>query len=266
MIDEVAQVLADAAAIAIRPRFCCLTAGDVVEKAPGDLVTVADREAEQLISQGLREILDIPVVGEEAVAEDPSRLTALGEAFCWLVDPVDGTSNFVAGRPEYAVMAALLHHGEAVAGWILLPESGQLYMGERGAGAFRDGARIGRLVPPVEIERLRGAAPTKRLTPQEHAELSAAGARFASLGPGALSAGVNYAWILNGDIDFVLYQRSLPWDHAAGALLLSEVGGVSVRPDGTPYRLADGQNARLLNAADPASSQAVQAVLWGGRI
>ncbi|MGW4125293.1 hypothetical protein [Nocardia sp. NPDC004711] len=67
-----------AAETAIVPRFRCLGAGDVTGKGPGDLVTAADREAEQLSSCGLREILDIPGVGEEAVAEDPSLLGAQG--------------------------------------------------------------------------------------------------------------------------------------------------------------------------------------------
>ena len=62
----------------------------------------------------------IPVVGEESTAEDPSRLAALSEQSCWLVDPVDGTSNFVAGRREYAAMVAPLRNGDPVAGWILV--------------------------------------------------------------------------------------------------------------------------------------------------
>ncbi|MGW5228651.1 inositol monophosphatase family protein [Nocardia niigatensis] len=262
MIDEVAQVLVCAAETAILPRFRRLTAGEVTEKGPGDLVTVADREAEQLISRGLREILNIPVVGEEAVAEDPSLLAALGKQACWLVDPIDGTSNFVAGRGEYAVMAALLRSGKPVAGWIILPETGERYVAERGSGAFRSGIRLWRPPPPAEVGQLRGAAPTKRLDDIERARLSEAGKKFAALGPGALSAGVNYTRLLNGDLDFVLYQRSQPWDHAAGALLLSEAGGISLRPDGRPYRPTQSPNNLLLNAADRASWQEVQAVLW----
>ncbi|MEV6100676.1 inositol monophosphatase [Nocardia sp. NPDC051981] len=262
MIDEVTQVLVRAAKEAISPRFRRLAVGDVAEKGPGDLVTVADREAEQLISQGLREILDVPVVGEEAVTDDPFLLTALESPACWLVDPIDGTSNFVAGRSEYAVMAALLRSGEPVAGWIVLPETGQRYVAERGSGSFRDELRIHRPPPPVEVEQLRGAAPTKRLGKKEKARLSEVGKKFAGLGPGFLSAGVNYARLIDGDLDFVLYQRSLPWDHAAGTLILSEAGGNSLRPDGTPYRLAENPANQLLNAANPASWFAARDVLW----
>ncbi|MGV9925497.1 inositol monophosphatase family protein [Nocardia rhamnosiphila] len=262
MIDQVTRVLVEAAEIAIRPRFRRLTTDQIKEKAPKDLVTVADLEAERLISRGLLRILDIPVVGEEATAADPALLSALGERECWLVDPIDGTSNFVSGRQEYAVMVALLRKGAPVAGWILLPESGQVYAGEQGSGAFRDGARIRQLTPPAAVEQMRGAAPTKRLNRQQRAELSKAGALFASLGPGASSAGVNYTQMLDGHLDFVLYQRSMPWDHAGGALLLAEVSGVSVRPDGAPYRIAKRQTGLLLNAANRACCQAVQTTLW----
>ena len=265
MIDEVAQILLEVAETRIRPRFRRLTEGDVEEKAPGDLVTVADREAEYAISCGLQEVLDIPVVGEEAVAESPSLLQALSEKSCWVVDPIDGTSNFVAGRKEYAVMAALLRTGEPVAGWILLPEAGQCYAAERGSGALRDGVRIQWPDPPTAVDRLRGAAPTKRLSQHDRAKLSEAGHQFRSLAPGALSAGVNYTRLLSGELDFALYQRSLPWDHAAGTLLLAEVGGITVRPEGTPYRLTDGRNTLLLNAANPACSHVVQEVFWGRR-
>ncbi|MFI7191567.1 inositol monophosphatase family protein [Nocardia nova] len=262
MIDEVTRVLVNAAELAIKPRFRSLVEGDVTEKAPGDPVTVADREAEQLISKGLREILNIPVVGEEAVADNPSLLAALDGDACWLVDPVDGTSNFVAGHRDYAVMAALVGKGEPVAGWIFLPESDRRYVTQRGSGAFRNGVRLRRPSPPAEIERLRGAAPTKRLDDGGRAHLRAISRRVSSLGTGTLSAGVNYTRLVDGDFDFVLYQRSMPWDHAAGTLLLAETGGTSVRPDGTLYRVTTNPNDQLLNAADPMSCEAVRSAIW----
>ncbi|NKY60936.1 inositol monophosphatase family protein [Nocardia flavorosea] len=156
-----------------------------------------------------------------------------------------------------------MRNGDPVAGWILVPETGQLYVAEHGSGAFRNGALIRRTAPPAEVERLQGAAPTKRMSQQERAQLAEVGGRFATLTSGALSAGVNYTRMLDGGLDFVLYQRSLPWDHAAGVLLLAEAGGVTVRPDGSPYRPTESQNGLLLNAADETCCQAVQAVLWG---
>ncbi|WP_431904794.1 inositol monophosphatase family protein [Nonomuraea sp. bgisy101] len=92
-INKVTEILLDAAEIAILPRFRALADGEVTEKSPDEVVTVADREAEELISRGLRGVVDAPVVGEEATAGDPRLLMALREApAAWLVDPLDGTS------------------------------------------------------------------------------------------------------------------------------------------------------------------------------
>ncbi|MET7770195.1 inositol monophosphatase family protein [Nocardia sp. NPDC005366] len=236
---------------------------EVSEKAPNDLVTVADREAERLISLGLREILDVPVVGEESATDDPSLLAAVGTAeMCWLVDPIDGTANFAAGRPEYTVIVALICAGEPVAGWIFVPETGQIYVAEQGSGAFRDDTQIKRAPPAAEVARLRGAVPTRRLDPPGRAWLVEMTGRFADLGPGARCAGVNYTQMVDGILDFVLNQRSFPWDHAAGVVLLAEVGGVSLRPDGTRYRLAEKPHNRLLNAVTLNCWAAVQTTLW----
>ncbi|GAA2308891.1 hypothetical protein GCM10010149_68780 [Nonomuraea roseoviolacea subsp. roseoviolacea] len=79
-VDQVTEIVMDAARVAILPRFRALADGEVAEKSPGEVVTVADREAEELISRRLREVLDAPVVGEEAAAEDPRLSRALGEA------------------------------------------------------------------------------------------------------------------------------------------------------------------------------------------
>lgn len=249
-IDKVTEILLDAAEIAITPRFRALADGEVAEKSPGEVVTVADREAEELISRGLRGVVDAPVVGEEATAGDPRLLEALREApAAWLVDPLDGTSNFVAGRPEYAVMAALVRDGETVAAWIVRPADGRVFVAERGSGAWRDGVRVRREPAPADPAALRGAALTRFLDPPARARVEAAAPRFAALGPGTGCAGVDYPRLLDGEQDFVLFHRTLPWDHAPGVLLLTEAGGFARRPDGSPYRPADPRPG-LLNAAD----------------
>lgn len=260
-IDEVTGILCEAAEVAILPRFRALAAGEVAEKSPGELVTVADREAEELISRRLRGVLDAPVVGEEATAGDPGLISALREApAAWLVDPLDGTANFVAGRLEYAVMAALVWGGETVAAWIVRPAEDRVYVAERGSGAWRDGVRVHREPAPTGPARLRGAALTRFLDPPTKAWVEAAAPRFAALGPGTACAGVDYPRLLDNEQDFILFQRTLPWDHAPGTLLLTEAGGTARRPDGTPYRPADNRNG-LLNTADETCWKTVRPLL-----
>jgi fructose-1,6-bisphosphatase/inositol monophosphatase family enzyme len=260
-LDEVTGILREAAQAVILPRFRALADAEVMQKSPGEVVTVADREAEQMISHRLRAVLDAPVVGEEAAAGDPRLVRALRTApVAWLVDPLDGTANFVAGQPEYAVMAALVRGGQTAAAWILHPAQDRVYVAERGSGSWRDGVRLHRRPAPADPAELRGAVLTRFLDPAARTRVTAAAPRFASLGPGTSCAGVDYARLLDGDLDFLLYQRTLPWDHAPGVLLLTEAGGASGRPDGVPYRPGD-TRAGLLNSAGQACWNTVRALL-----
>src|SRR5262245_10187330 len=101
------------------PRFRRLSAADVVEKAPGDLVTVADRAAEDALSSALVAMLPgSVVVGEEGVGVDRAALDALdGGAPVWVIDPIDGTHNFAADNPRFAMLIALCDRGELLASW-----------------------------------------------------------------------------------------------------------------------------------------------------
>ncbi|MFI6480406.1 inositol monophosphatase family protein [Nonomuraea sp. NPDC050663] len=263
-MDQVPEILREAAEQAIIPRFRALSGGDVSEKSPGELVTVADREAEALIAPRLRALLDVPVVGEEASSDTPGLRAALHDT-AWLVDPLDGTSNFIAGSPDFAVMAALVRNGRTVAGWILRPlldaarlTGWQVYAAELGGGAWRDGERIWRepARPP-----LGGAALTRFFDPEARARLAAAEVHFKRLTPGAKCAGVDYPRVVDGEQDFVLFHRTLPWDHAPGTLLVSEAGGMVARPGGAAYRPAE-EGVGLLAAADAASWKRVAALVF----
>lgn len=261
--QPVTEILRAAAESAVLPRFRALAAGDVSEKSPGEVVTVADRDAERLITRRLRELLDIPVVGEEAAAADPGITAALHDApRAWLVDPLDGTANFVRGSTDFAVMAALVQDGQTVAAWIIQPVSGVSYVAERGAGAWRDGVRLRREPAPSDLADLRGAALTGFLSPRARARIAASASRFAALTPGTGCAGVDYPRLAEGGQDFVRYERTLAWDHAPGALLLTEAGGVAQRLDGSRYR-PDDERRGLLNAADPACWATVLPLLVG---
>jgi fructose-1,6-bisphosphatase/inositol monophosphatase family enzyme len=263
-IDKVTDILLDAAAEAVLPRHRALAEGEIAEKTPGELVTVADREAEALITRRLRGVRDVPVVGEEATAERPALLHAVRDApEVWLVDPLDGTPNFVAGSPHYAVMAALVRSGETVAAWIVQPASGRAYTAEAGSGAWRnDGVRLHRHPAPADPASLRGAALTTFLSPAARAHIDASRPRFAHLGPGTKCAGIDYPRLAEGALDFLLYHRTLPWDHAPGALLATEAGCTVRRPDEgrTPYRPSDDRSG-LLAAAGPRCWRTVRELL-----
>jgi fructose-1,6-bisphosphatase/inositol monophosphatase family enzyme len=113
--DAVADLVREVSAEVIEPRFRLLTEGETRLKEPGEPVTVADEEAEALLTRRLGELLPgVPVVGEEACAADPALRAMLAGERAWLVDPLDGTANFIAGRPDWAVMVALVEYGETL--------------------------------------------------------------------------------------------------------------------------------------------------------
>lgn len=252
LTDAVADLLRRAAATAILPVFRRLDDAAVEEKAPGEVVTVADREAEAIISDGLVRLLPgSSVVGEEAVAADPTVLHRLGRSGpVWLVDPVDGTANFAAGRRPFAVMVALVRDGVTEASWILDPISDSLAIARAADGAYLDGVRVRAPGGARRVSALRGAVMRRLLPPDLRARVDAGIARIGEALPGNHCAGREYPDILRGVQDFVLFWRTLPWDHAPGVLLLEEAGGVARRFDGSPYDPTDDRNG-LLVAANP---------------
>ncbi|MDR6290087.1 MULTISPECIES: inositol monophosphatase family protein [Inquilinus] len=254
LIDRVAELLRHAAREAILPRFRALAEGEAEEKSPGEIVTIADREAEAILTHGLSALRPgVLVLGEEAAAADPGLLPAFhaGDAPTWLVDPLDGTANFAAGNEPFAVMVALVEGRETVAAWMLDPVADRLAVAVRGGGAFLDGARIRTPQDPAEAGTLRGAVLTRFLPPPLKAQIEARSGRLAAILPGWRCSGRDYPDIATGEQDFVLFWRGLPWDHAPGALFLEEAGGRTARLDGAPYR-PRGDLPGLLVARSPA--------------
>ncbi|WBB66290.1 inositol monophosphatase family protein [Micromonospora sp. WMMD812] len=250
LLDDVGALLWEAADQIVVPLFRKLDAADVTEKAPGEIVTVADQRAEELISAGLRRLRPgSVVVGEEAVAEDRDLLRHLrGVGDVWLVDPVDGTSNFAAGRRPFALMAALLSEGEPVAAWVLDPLADTLAAARVGAGTVLDGRPVRTIETVPAPAELRGVAMTRFLPPAARDRVRAGGSRIGELLPGQHCAGREYLDILTGRQQFALFWRTLPWDHAPGALLVRAAGGVARRFDGTEYHPADDGHGLLVAA------------------
>jgi len=252
-IDRVNALLREVAATIIMPRFRALKSGEVEEKSPDDFVTVADREAEAALIPGLQSILPgSMVIGEEMCHGRPELLRDLHttDGPLWFVDPLDGTRNFMEGQTRFAIMVALRQRRETVGAWILRPADGSLAVAERGAGAFIDGARLQTPNAAKEARDLRGAVLTKFLPPEKRERVERNGAQLGAILPGSMCAGDDYPAIARGALDFVCYWRGLPWDHAPGALLLTEAGGCVSRYDGTPYQ-PDGRLG-LIAAGNPA--------------
>ena len=241
----------DAAQRAILPRYQTLTADQIDAKAVDDVVTIADHESEAILAEGLAKLLpDATIVGEEAAHANPSLLERLGDALCWIIDPVDGTNNFAAGKPPFGVLVALAEAGETIGGWILDPLSGRFCHARRCEGAFLNGQRIQARTsgtePPIAAISLIFTDPTRRTA------LKTQIAPHYTLVDIPRCAAEQYPRLALGQNDVSIFERTYAWDHAAGVLFLNEAGGKAARPDGTPYRVDQGERKGLLGAASPA--------------
>lgn len=224
--DAVADLIQEVCERVILPRFRALEPGEVMQKRPGDMVTVADREAEAELTAAFRAATpDALVVGEEATFADPRSLAGLPHAeHAWVIDPVDGTRNFASGSVDFGVMVAEVRRGETTRGWIWQPLHDELYVAERGAGATRNGTPLARLTPRP--------APWDVAVWPRASKASVADLR---LRPTRGACSIDYPTVARGELDGLAYRSIHPWDHLAGCLMVAEVGGTA-SVDGGPYR------------------------------
>lgn len=257
----VCTLLREVAAAVVLPRFRHLDAADIEEKAKDDLVTIADREAEVELARGLAGIdPEARIVGEEACAADPTLLDTVGSGRVWLIDPVDGTNNFAAGRTPFGMMIALVEDGAPQAGWLYDPVADRMCHAVRGGGAFIDGepvtARATGAAEPV------AALATYFMSDEDRAALAERVAGKLTLVEIPRCAAEQYPRLVLGENDLALFQRTLPWDHAAGVLFLEEAGGHVARADGSPYRVGDNRRG-MLSAASPELWEQAAPLIFG---
>lgn len=233
----VQALLAEVGRRVILPRFCNLLDHEVTEKSRGELVTVVDREAEQLLHEGL-ERLDpgSRAIGEEACSLNPALVESMTDGRVWVIDPLDGTANFAAGRAPFGIIVALLIDGETEAGWLYDPVADRCCHAWRGEGAFVGGQRWR---ATRSGDRPVAALATQFMTAEWRERLHAKAAETFDLVPIPRAAAEHYPRVALGENDLAVFQRTLPWDHAAGALFLIEAGGYVSRWNGSPYRVGD---------------------------
>lgn len=261
LVAPVASLMRDVAQRIVLPRYRTLSATDIEEKSPGDLVTIVDRESEAALSEGLACLLpDARLLGEEAVAADPGLMNGIGAGPIWIIDPIDGTGNFAAGEPPFAIMVAFAVDGVAEAGWMLDPLTGRMCHAVRGGGAYINDSRI---AARGSGARLPIATLATRFMPRNDGDaLLARAAGLLTPAEIPRCAGEQYPRIALGQNDISVFHRALPWDHAPGALFLEQAGGKVAHPDGAPYRFAEGRS-RLLGAATPELWDRAARILFG---
>ncbi|PXY32962.1 MULTISPECIES: inositol monophosphatase family protein [Prauserella] len=242
------QVAAEAAGLVLRARDSMLSGRAVsvaTKTSATDVVTAVDRESEELIRTRLAELRP----GEPVLGEEEGGRT--GDGVTWVVDPIDGTVNFLYGLPEFAVSVAAQVDGVSVAGAVVEPVSGRRWTGTRGAGSWLDGRPL-RVSSPERLDlALLGTGfayvPERR-------------ARQADMVAGLLghvrdirrpgSAALDLCAVAAGWTDAYFEHGLHRWDWAAGALIAAEAGAVVSLPGEDPELGVDGTLAAAPSIAD----------------
>lgn len=265
---KLAAVLAETALAEVMPRFRNLPDGSVRGKSsPRDLVTDADEAAERMIGARLAKLHPGAVlIGEEASARNPALLNMLVDAdLAFLIDPIDGTRNYVAGLPLFGMMIAACHRGDVIAGVIYDPVNRDSALAVRGEGAWMEYDN-GRRVPltvaaPAPLEDMDGLISTGALPEPLRTTVNSHLSRLASTSS-LRCAAHEYRMLAAGHCHIALYNQLTAWDHAAGWLLHREAGGYAARFDGSPYKPTH-RTGGLLYAPDAGSWHAARKALLG---
>jgi myo-inositol-1(or 4)-monophosphatase len=238
---------ARAAGAGLMRHFGQLAALDVRTKnGPADMVTQADEEAERTTRSVLAKAR--PAYG--FLGEEGGTVGGSDGEHTWIVDPLDGTTNFLFGTPLWGVNVALAHAGEVVAGVIFLPALDELYAAEQGGGAWLNGRPIRVSTRHRLVDSVLGCGipfagkPDHPLFAREMALLTSEVAGIRRTG----ACSVDMAWVAAGRWD-AYWERSLcAWDMAPGIILAREAGGAASACDGGPIDLAAG-NVCVSNGA-----------------
>ena len=219
--DTIVALMEECSKKILLPSFGKLTKNQIWRKDNKSLVTQADLDSEKFLIRRLTEILPGSLtIGEEEAEGNPEILDHFQrEHAVWVIDPLDGTSNYSEGNSKFAILISLCLNGEIVAGWLGMPAFDLYIWGIKGEGAWSRGKKL----------------KTKKSEGADLLSLSGSlGARMRKI-PGLDDSfesiknyrccGAEYVDIALGKLDFAHYPRTKPWDHCAGNIVVREAGG-----------------------------------------
>ena len=223
------EIVISAAREELLPRFARVKRG---EKADGSVITEADLVVQKRIGEALRsEWPEIAFLAEEMTPEEQQQIFDSGKPV-WILDPLDGTSNFSIGVPYFAVSLALLVNGEIRIGIVYDPTRDECFSASKGDGATLNGKQMTAVKTGLSLKQSTALVDFKRL-PEDLAARLAVKPPYASqrsFGGVAL----DWCWIAAGRCQVYLHGKQNIWDYAAGHLVCQEAGGYSITLSGEP--------------------------------
>jgi len=238
---QTARRAADAAAAVHKEQAASVGIADAREKGRADYVSATDLAAQEACVAVIRESHpDHTIVAEESHDGDPSAIPPSGPA--WIIDPLDGTTNFLHGHPMYASSVALAIDGIPAVGAVSCAPTGERWWAARGEGAWKNGA-------PIEVSRVEGTRraligtgfpfKTEHLLEEHSAQLVRVLSATGGVRRGGAAA-IDLCYLAEGVFDAFWELFLNPWDFAAGWVIVEEAGGVVGRVEGGALRLSSG--------------------------
>ena len=221
LLNRLAELVREVAQTAVMPRFLNTA---VSTKSDGSRLTEADLHAQAMFAERLPQIINCPMLGEEMSADEQHAIWRHAATGLWVVDPIDGTNNFINGLPHFALSVAYIRHGHAQLGAIFHPMMQEMFTAERGRGAWLNGRplplrhapkKLNESIAGVEVKYLRSGKLASRMQ-----TLHPFGSQR-SMG----SSTLDWCYLAAGRYDLYLHGGQKLWDYAAGALIYEEAGG-----------------------------------------
>lgn len=209
------------------------------EKQDGSWLTEADLAMQSRLQEGLAQLQpQIALLGEEMEPAEQQRLLAEvggSEEGLWILDPLDGTSNYAAGIPLFAVSLAWMKHGQIEAGIVYDPVHDESFAAWRGQGATLNGTPFVAPAIGIPMSKTNACIDFKRLPAELAARIAATPPYSSQRSIGSVA--LDWCWVAVGRFHLYLHGRQSLWDYAAGSLILAEAGGHADTLDGTPAPL-----------------------------
>jgi len=220
-LEKLRQIVINTAREELLPRFTRVSRN---EKADGSFITEADLAAQQRIETELKKHWpDIACLGEEMSEAEQDSLIKDQSRPLWILDPLDGTSNFAASLPFFSISLALLYQGEIVLGLVYDPSRDECFSARKGVGAWLNDTALGQHRPLGPLKKATALVDFKRL-PSQLAHRLLDDTPFSSQRSHG-SVALDWCWMAAGRCHVYLHGKQKLWDYAAGYLVFSEIGG-----------------------------------------
>ena len=234
LVEETVQAVQEAGACLSDPA----AVHSIRTKGETDYVTNVDLAVQELLRERLAALApDVQFMGEE---QDNTGLD--WSRPCWILDPVDGTTNLIHNFRHSAISLALAEDGQILFGVVYNPYSGECFTARRGGGAFQNGA----LIHVSDVSRLEDSLLSAGTVPGRRELADTAFRQMRALYDACQDvrrtgcASLDLCWVACGRLDGYVELSLQPWDYAAGRLLVEEAGGRVTAPDGSPLSLCQG--------------------------